>query len=88
MRGDNFTFRRTHKTIVVGNHMPKLSSVTHAIRRRIQMVPFGRCFRLHPASGCGKGSKQEALGAVLAWAIAGAVLWQQLGTAPPGACGC
>ena len=39
MRGDNFTFRRTHKTIVVGNHMPKLSSVTHAIRRRIQMVP-------------------------------------------------
>jgi len=27
--------------------------------------------------------KQEALGAVLAWAIAGTVAWQQLGTAPP-----
>ena len=27
--------------------------------------------------------KQEALGAVLAWAIAGTALWKQLGTAPP-----
>ena len=44
MRGDNFTFRRTHKTIVVGNHMPKLNSVTQAIRRRIQMVPFRAVF--------------------------------------------
>jgi putative DNA primase/helicase len=83
MRGDNFTFRRTHKTIVVGNHMPKLSSVTHAIRRRIQMVPFRAVFPAAPGLGMRERLKQEALGAVLAWAIAGTVLWRQLGTAPP-----
>jgi putative DNA primase/helicase len=44
MRGDFFTFPRTHKTVVIGNHMPKLSAVTHAIRRRVQMVPFRAVF--------------------------------------------
>src|SRR5665213_539593 len=83
MRGDNFTFPRTHKTIVVGNHMPKLNAVTHAIRRRIQMVPFRAVFEAVPGLGMRERLKQEALGAVLAWAIAGTALWQQRGTAPP-----
>lgn len=48
MRCDNFTFQRTHKTIVVGNHMPKLNAVTHAIRRRIQMVAFLAVFEATP----------------------------------------
>src|SRR5438309_3949053 len=78
MRGDNFTFPRTHKTIVVGNHMPKLNRVTHAIRRRIQMVPFRAVFPGAPGPGMRERLKQEALGAVLAWAIAGTVTWQQL----------
>jgi putative DNA primase/helicase len=52
MRGDNFTFPRTHKTIVVGNHMPKLNSVTQAIRRRVQMVPFRAVFLAAPGLGC------------------------------------
>jgi putative DNA primase/helicase len=83
MRGDNFTFPRTHKTIVVGNHMPKLNAVTQAIRRRVQMVPFRAVFLATPGAGMRERLKQEALGAVLAWAIAGTVLWHKSGTAPP-----
>ena len=83
MRGDNFTFPRTHKTIVVGNHMPKLNSVTQAIRRRVQMVPFRAVFQAAPGAGMRERLKQEALGAVLAWAIAGTVQWHKSGTAPP-----
>ena len=44
MRGDYFSFARSHKTIVVGNHQPKLNAVTPAIRRRVQMVPFNAVF--------------------------------------------
>jgi P4 family phage/plasmid primase-like protien len=83
MRGDHFTFPRTHKTIVVGNHLPKLHAVTHAIRRRVQMVPFRAVFTAAPGQGMRERLKQEALGAVLAWAIAGTRLWKVTGTAPP-----
>lgn len=83
MRGDNFTFSRTHKTIVVGNHMPKLNAVTHAIGRRMQMVPFRAVFLATPGNGMRERLKQEALQAVLAWAVAGTVQWRLHGTAPP-----
>jgi putative DNA primase/helicase len=83
MRADTFTFRRTHKTLVVGNHMPKLNAVTQAIRRRMQMVPFRAVFASTPGAGMRERLKQEALGAVLAWAIAGAARWLARGTAPP-----
>jgi putative DNA primase/helicase len=83
MRGDNFTFRRTHKTIVIGNHMPRLNAVTHAIRRRIQMVPFRAVFASSMGTGMRERLKNEALGAVLAWAIVGTGQWLIRGTAPP-----
>ena len=83
MRGDNFTFRRTHKTIVVGNHMPRLNAVTQAIRRRMQMVPFRAVFAASSGVGIRERLKQEALGAVLAWAIVGTAQWLSLGTSPP-----
>jgi putative DNA primase/helicase len=83
MRCDNFIFHRTHKTIVVGNHMPKLNQVTTAIRRRIQMVPFHAVFDATPGQSVREQLKRESLGAVLAWAIQGAAHWSELGTAPP-----
>ena len=60
MRGDNFTFRRAHKTIVVGNHMPKLNAVTQAIRRRMQMVPFRAVFA--PVAGTGMRERLQENG--------------------------
>lgn len=83
MRGDFFTFPRTHKTMVVGNHMPRLSEVTYAIRRRVQVVPFRAVFETTPGPGMRERLKAEAGGAILAWIIEGARLWNQFGTAPP-----
>ncbi len=83
MRGDFFTFRRTHKTVVIGNHMPRLADVTHAIRRRVQMVPFRAVFE--PVAGPGMRERliTEASGAILAWIVDGARLWREVGTSPP-----
>lgn len=83
MRGDFFTFPRTHKTIVIGNHMPRLSAVTNAIRRRVQMVPFRAVFQQSPGIGMRERLKAEAGGAILAWIVQGARDWQSAGTAPP-----
>ncbi len=83
MRGDFFEFPRTHKTVVVGNHMPRLSDVTHAIRRRVQMVPFRAVFEPVPGKGMRERLKEEAGGAILAWIVAGARSWAKAGTAPP-----
>lgn len=83
MRGDFFTFARTHKTMVIGNHMPRLADVTHAIRRRVQMVPFRAVFEQTPGIGMRERLKAEAGGAMLAWIVEGARLWHTNGTAPP-----
>ena len=83
MRGDNFTYRRSHKTIVIGNHMPKLNAVTPAIRRRMQMVPFSAIFAPVAGQGMRERLQEKALGAALAWAIKGTVEWINHGTAPP-----
>lgn len=84
MRGDFFTFPRTHKTIVLGNHMPALAEVTHAIRRRVQMVPFRAVFSNSPGgTGMRERLKAECSGAILAWIVEGARLWRAAGTAPP-----
>ncbi len=83
MRGDFFEFQRSHKTMVVGNHMPRLSDVTHAIKRRVQMVPFRAVFQPQPGLGMRERLKAEAGGAILAWIVEGARHWQAAGTAPP-----
>jgi putative DNA primase/helicase len=83
MRGDNFTFPRTHKTLLIGNHMPRLNAITHAIRRRVQMVPFRAVFASSAGQGMRERLRQEALPAILAWIVAGAAEWQAVGTSPP-----
>jgi len=40
MKRDFFEFPRTHKTILVTNHRPRVPDSSHAIWRRIRLVPF------------------------------------------------
>ena len=56
--------------------MPKLSAVTHAIRRRVQMVPFRAVFEPVPGQDMRERLKAEAGGAILAWIIEGAPAWR------------
>jgi phage/plasmid-associated DNA primase len=45
------------------------------------MVPFRAVFLATPGNGMRERLKQEALQAVLAWAVAGTVQWRLHGTA-------
>lgn len=83
MRGDFFTFPRTHKIIMLGNHMPRMKDVGQAMRRRLQMVPFRALFKAEPGETMRERLKHEASGAVLAWVVDGAMHWQDQQTTPP-----
>ena len=40
MRQDFFTYRPQFKLLIAGNHLPRLGAVTHAMIRRIVILPF------------------------------------------------
>jgi len=83
MRQDFFTFRRSHKLIVLGNHKPAIRAVDEAIRRRIHLVPFKARFVGNSADR-DMPRKLQAIGsAVFAWAIEGCLEWQRRGLEPP-----
>jgi putative DNA primase/helicase len=83
MRQDFFTFRRTHKLIVAGNHRPALRSVDQAIRRRIHLVPFEASFLgAHVDRDMPAKLRLEAP-AILAWTVRGALDWLANGLCPP-----
>jgi putative DNA primase/helicase len=83
MHGNFFEFARTHKTVVIGNHMPRINQVTHAMKRRMEMIPFRAVFEPQPGTGIRERLKAEAGGAILAWLVDGVRMWQQHGTNPP-----
>lgn len=83
MRGDFFTFRPTHKLVVIGNHRPQLRNPDEAMRRRFHLIPFDRQV---PADRrdqrLGEKLRAEWPG-ILAWIVEGARLWSQIGLRPP-----
>jgi P4 family phage/plasmid primase-like protien len=83
MRQDDFEFTPKFKLMIAGNHKPSLSSVDHAIRRRLHLIPFTVTI---PESECDRNLpeklKTEWPG-ILAWATEGCLEWQKLGLAPP-----
>jgi putative DNA primase/helicase len=85
MRRDFFDFRPQFTLIIAGNHKPALKSVDEAIRRRFHLVPF----RVTISEADRDPDLKEALRAeadgILAWAVAGCLLWQEGGLKPPSA---
>lgn len=81
MRQDHFTFRPQFKLMIAGNHLPQLSNVDDAMRRRLNLVPFVN----RPAR------KDEELmdklkaehGQILRWAVEGCLAWRKGGLARP-----
>lgn len=55
MRGDFFTFPRTHKTMVLGNHMPRLAEATPPptpYGAGCRWCPSAQCSSRRPGSAC------------------------------------
>lgn len=74
MRGDFFTFPRTHKHLIYGNYKPQLRSVSDGIRSRIKIVPFPASFKGREDADLPRRLR-EYLGYVLAWLLEGHRKW-------------
>ena len=83
MRQDFFTFKRTHKLIVAGNHRPALRVVDDAIRRRIHLVPFNAHFVGGAVDLDMPAKLRREAPAILAWVVRGALDWRENGLCPP-----
>lgn len=82
MRGDFFTFPRTHKHLIYGNHRPQLRSMDAAIRSRMHIVPFKASFIGREDSDL-PFRLREGLGYVLSWLIEGHNKWLVAGKRLP-----
>jgi P4 family phage/plasmid primase-like protien len=74
MRGDFFTFPRTHKHLIYGNYRPQLRSVSDGIRSRLKIVPFTASFKGREDTDLPRRLR-EHLGYVLAWLMEGHRQW-------------
>jgi putative DNA primase/helicase len=82
MRGDFFTFQRSHKHIVYGNHRPQIRATTQAVRQRLKIVPFRASFVGREDPNLPEKLRVEG-GAVLTWLIDGHARWLALGKRLP-----
>jgi putative DNA primase/helicase len=82
MRGDFFTFPRTHKHLIYGNHRPQLRAVGDAIKSRIKIVPFSASFVGREDADLPRRLREE-LGYVLGWLVEGHRKWLAAGKRPP-----
>lgn len=83
MRQDFFEFTRTHKTILVTNNRPDVDEQTHAIWRRLQLVPFTNVV---PDDQQDKELSAKLLAeapGTLAWMVRGCLSWQKRGLIVP-----
>lgn len=83
MRQDFFEFSQTQKHVIVGNYKPRMKGHDTALARRFVLVPF-----LAKFTGANRDNRmleklRAEAGAVLAWAIRGAVKWHSDGLAVP-----
>jgi putative DNA primase/helicase len=82
MYGSSFTYLRTHKHLVYGNHRPQLRSTDSAIKSRIKIVPFKVSFRGREDKDLPRRLREE-MGFVLQWMIQGHQQWLEAGKKLP-----
>lgn len=79
MRGNFFTFQRTHKLLLATNHKPRITEGKYSMWRRLRLVPF--------AATVGDAAQDKRLGeklmteapGILAWLVAGCRRWYESG---------
>jgi putative DNA primase/helicase len=76
MRQDNATFPIRFKIVLMANHKPDVSDMTHSFWRRLLMFPFTVQFGVNKAL---EGQLGEELPGILNWCLAGYRLWRAEG---------
>lgn len=83
MHGNFFEFRRTCKVILITNNKPVISERTHAIWRRLRLVPFDNIVAdENQDKTLPERLRREASG-VLTWLVQGCLSWQRNGLTTP-----
>ena len=83
MRQDFVTFRRTFLTLLVTNNRPRIDETTHAVWRRVRLVPFmNKVEGADQDRDLGKKLKTEHPG-ILAWMVRGCLSWRADGLQTP-----
>lgn len=85
MRQDFFTYRPQCKIWIVGNHKPTLRNVDHAMRRRLNLIPFTVTIPEGERDRDLEAKLKAEWPIILRWAIEGCLEWQQSGLQVPDA---
>jgi putative DNA primase/helicase len=78
-----FTFRYTHKLFIYTNHELVIKETGHGFWRRVNKVPFDYQVPSHKKDEQLPVKLQEEVEGVLAWLVAGAMLWAKEGLGMP-----
>ncbi len=82
MGRDAFTFTKSHKHLILGNHRPQIKTVDEAIKNRVLLVPFDVSFAGREDRDLPQKMREEA-GFVLHWLIEGHTAWIENGKRLP-----
>ena len=82
MGRDAFTFTKSHKHLILGNHRPQIKTVDDAIKNRVLLVPFDVSFAGREDRDLPQKIRAEA-GFVLHWLIEGHTAWMENGKRLP-----
>lgn len=83
MRQDFFEFQRTFKLALATNNRPRISENTHAIWRRIKLVPFDVVIPDAEQDKDLLRKLRDEFSGILNWCIEGCLAWQREGLGTP-----
>jgi putative DNA primase/helicase len=79
MREDFWEFQRQFKLLLVTNNLPRVREESHAIWRRIKVVPFEVTIPDHRQDRMLVAKLRDEWPGILAWAVRGCLDWQKNG---------
>lgn len=83
MRCDYFEFPRTHKLVLVTNNRPAIRETSHAIWRRVRLIPWTVTIPEAERDERLMEKLRAEWPGILAWAVRGCVEWQREGLRTP-----
>jgi putative DNA primase/helicase len=80
---NSITFQPTFKLVLATNHLPNVDDDSHAMWRRIRLIPFTQKFEGADRDERLEEKLKQELQGILAWAVRGAVEYHRVGLQEP-----
>ena len=81
---EHIQYRPAYKICLSTNHRPDISDTTHAMWRRMRLIPFDFVVPTSQKDKHLSDKLLKELPGILNWAIEGCLLWEEEGLEPPG----